>query len=135
MVITRVQRAVEQLIARRNAERPLSLYLKDTKLKLEQIGDSPTLQVSKRTFGPRNPKQGYIDLMTTCDQIWGDIAFLMKHPDNQFKGALLQQIELVSRWDQRYAVSIPVEEATTEFEWTISCVLPILPAQRLLLRR
>lgn len=133
VVIERVRRAVAQVITRHTQD-PSSLNLSMDpsvkRVRLEQIG--PDLKVTLTIPGPRDARKAYTNLMTTCDKIWEWIAFKMKFPDNGFKGPLLQDVKLVSRWDP--PLVLHAQQAATEFQWTISCVLPILPESRRLLR-
>jgi len=127
VVIERVRRAVARVIEG-HTKNPSSWNLS----KLEQIGDGPDLKVSLPTYGPRDARKAYTNLMTTCDKIWDRIAFRMAFPLTFSGQPLLQDVKLVSRWEN--PLVLHAHQAATEFQWTISCVLPIPPESRRLLR-
>lgn len=138
-VMKRVRRAVTQLIeGRRNGKTYTSFHSVKHYLDTVNKDDGRVVLVVRleNVQGPNiEARQLYMDLTTTCDLVWEEIGFLMKHPDNRYRGALLREVKIASRWDKRREHYIPARETATEFEWTISCVLPMSPEQRMLLNR
>lgn len=139
IVMKRVRRAVTQLVERHvKGKTRYFRKLASADLSLGKSDDS-NLSLTVRLEGALKTLQSeayqqYRRLMEACYDVWDDIEFLMKFPDNTGGRALLQQTTILSKWDHRYTIGyINPLNADTEFVWIISSVLPLLPEPRMLL--